>query len=130
MVSINRAPLAPALHLEVLTDEMAGLNVRPANYLDPTWVPPTRECQGYPWDNYQPFQCWCVFVWEENLDYDEDGNSYWDGPPGDFCASHHRTQRGAEMEAAWLEHHGISGDRISVRWTWTEEMDYNYPLRD
>ena len=126
MVSINRAPLAPALHLEHLTDTLAGLNTRPACYLDPNWTPPARVCeQGYPWDNYQPFQCWRVLVWDDGLDC-----GYFDDYPGDHCASHHRTQRGAEMEAAWLEHHGIEASRITVAWGWTEECDYNYPLRD
>jgi hypothetical protein len=131
MVAIYRKPAAPALHLEYLTDTLSGFNVREYNYLDPTWTPPARVCeQMYPWDNYEPFECWQVFVWDDGLDYDMDGNAYFDDYPGDHCASHHRTEKGAQAEAAWLEHHGISADRISIRWGWTSEYEYDYPLRD
>ncbi len=130
MVTIHRAPLAPAIHLDHLTDSLNGLNVRPANYLHLTPLPEKQAEPRYPWEDYQPFECWLVFVWEDGLDYNEDGTPYQDDAPGDFCASHHRTRKGAEAEAAWMEHHGISADRISIRWGWTSEYDYNYPLRD
>lgn len=126
MVTIHRAPLAPAIHLDHLTDSLSGLNVRPAAYLDLT-PPPAKQAEPrYPWEDYEPFQCYLVLVWDDGLDYDADGNAYQDDAPGYHCASHHRTQKGAEAEAAWMEHHGIKASRIAIQYGWTSEYDYDY----
>lgn len=136
MVTINREPAAPALHLDYLTDVLHGLNVRHWNYLDldaQAKLLAEREAERQrwlmPWDTFVPQECWTVLVYDDGLDYDEDGNSYFDDYPGEHASSYHRTQRGAEVEAAHLEDAGIAGNRIRVAFQYQDECDYNMPIR-
>ncbi|MFY4731166.1 hypothetical protein [Nitrospira sp. BLG_2] len=134
MVSIHREPMAPHAHLDYLTDVLSGLNVRHYNYLDlelAAKLEAERKAAynvGYPWENFVPQYCWTVLVYEDGLDYDEDGNAYWDCPPDWFAASYHLTQKGAEQEAAYLEHAGIKSSRIIIQEQWQEQYDYDKPI--
>lgn len=134
MVSINRKPMAPAIVNDYMTDVLSNLNVRLYNYLDYDALAKLETearkgyWQGYPWENFEPQYCWTVLVWSDGLDYDADGNAYQDEPPDYFPASYHRTQKGAEQEAAYLEHHGIKAHRIIVQEQWQEMTDYNMPI--
>lgn len=75
---------------------------------------------------------YAVLVYNDGLDYDEDGNSYFDDYPSDDYASGHRSLKGAEAEAAWLEHAGIEARRISIVEDYHAmryELKY-HPIRD
>jgi hypothetical protein len=110
---------------------MHGLNVRHWNYLDPNYAAPVvinrnaTQPWGYPWDNFVSEEAWIVTVYDDGLDCGE-----FDDYPGDHVASHHRTRKGAEAEAAWLIHAGIEENRIHVFFARTSEIDYNIPMRD
>lgn len=119
--------------LDFVQDVLSGLNVRAYNYLDSSEdeaVARMIEAQDRETDPILiPF---AVTVWDDGLDYDEDGNSYFDDYPGEHLASSHRTLKGAQAEAAWLEHAGIKADRIRIVPDWYAmryEMKY-HPLRD
>lgn len=56
-----------------------------------------------------------VLVYDDGLDYDVDGNAYFDDYPSWFPHSYHHSVKEAEAEAAWLEHRaGVKPDRIRV----------------
>lgn len=130
MVSIHREPMAPHSHLDYLTDVLSGLNVRHYNYLDlelAAKIEAERQArynEGYPWESFVPQYCWVVYVWEDGLDYDDEGNAYFDSPPDEFESSYHLTQRGAEIEAAYLERAGIKASRIRVAEGYQAPYDY------
>lgn len=131
MVTTRREPMAPACHLDHMTDVLHGLNVRHWNYLDldaQAKLLAERKVerdQGYPWENFEPQRCWVVYVYDDGLDYDLDGNAYWDSPPEDVPVSYHLTQKGAEQEAAYMEHAGTQGRRIHVSEGWQERWHYD-----
>ena len=117
-------------NLGYLQDVMNGLNVRPQNYLmDEVCV----FMDPYYDDRFDlvlvPF---AVLVHNDGLDYDDEGNSYFDDYPSDDLATAHRTREGAERSAAWMEYHGVKPNRISIRencWYHKWEMKY-HPLED
>ena len=122
--------IAAPVHLDYLQDALSGLNVRPNNYMSDEV---TVEVNSYYDDRFDtilvPF---VVCVWDDGLDYDMDGNAYFDDYPGDQPVSFHASREGAEREAAWLEHRGTASRRISImedylacRW----DLEYK-PLRD
>jgi hypothetical protein len=130
MVTITREPMAPALHLDHLTDVLHGLNVRHWNYLDldalaKALAAKEAERLAYltPYDTFIPQECWTVLVYDDGLDC-----GYFDDYPGEHAASYHRTQRGAEIEAAHLEDAGIEGKRIRVVFQYQDYCDYNMPI--
>jgi hypothetical protein len=108
-------------------DRLLGLNVRHYHYLTQEenlpglkslngWSRPLRgctcsECQGYEEWTTAPY---AVTVYDDGLDYDADGNSYPDDAPGHHPHSYHHTRRSAEIEAAWLQHHGTEAWRITI----------------
>lgn len=99
-------------HLHYLTDALSGIRVSPNNYLvdsvEVTFDP-------YHDDRFDPITVpFAVTVYDDGLDYDTDGNAYFDDYPGDHAVSFHHTRKSAEAEAAWLEHHGTSADRINI----------------
>ncbi len=55
-----------------------------------------------------------VFVWDDGLDYNIDGTSYQDSPPGDFPHSYHHSRKDAEVMAAYLENSGCEPWRITI----------------
>ena len=127
MVAIRRKPLTPAIHSDYMTDVLHGLNVRLYNYLDLT-APVVEEEQRYPWEEFEPQECWVVGVWDDGLDYDLDGNAYFDDYPDEHPHSYHATQRGAEVQAAYLEHWGIEAHRIRVYFGQQNRYDYDRPI--
>jgi hypothetical protein len=127
---MNREPMAPACHLDHLTDVLHGLNVRHWNYLDldaqaKLLAERKAHYQGYPWDNFEPQWCWVVYVWNDGLDYDDEGNAYQDDAPDYHVSSYHLTQKGAEVEAAHWEDRGIKAHNIRVCEGYQEEYHYN-----
>jgi hypothetical protein len=109
--------------LGYLQDEISGLNVRPYNYLLPRVEVTFREVDTDCDDMTVPF---AVLLWDDGLDYDADGNSYFDDYPGDFMHSAHRTLEGAQKEAAWLEHLGVNPVKIRIE---ADHHCYRYQLR-
>jgi len=99
-------------HFDFLTDVLSGLNVRHYNYL--------REEVAVELDHYhddrfdEVIAPVAVLVYDDGLDYDLDGNAYFDDYPSDVPHSYHNTLYGAQAEAAWLEHHGVKPNRISI----------------
>jgi hypothetical protein len=112
-----------ALVGDFLTDVLHGLNVRERFYLDPESQPEQKyDPQPYPWENYESVEAWIVEV-----SYEANEEERW---PWDEVHSHHRTRRGAEMEAAWLQQYGVESNRIRIYWGWTSDFDYHIPLMD
>lgn len=119
--------------LDFVQDVLSGLNVRHYNYqdtieeskqLERMWAAQDKEYE-------QVLVPFALTVYEDGLDYDEDGNAYFDDYPGEHYASGHLTLKGAEVEAAWLEHHGIAADRIRIvenYWVHRYELKY-HPIR-
>jgi hypothetical protein len=128
-IAFVRTVLAPS-HLDYLTDVLHGLNVREYNYLAPDVV---VDVDPYYDDRFDPVCVpFAVLVYNDGLDYDEDGNAYFDDYPSDDLATAHRTREGAERSAAWMEHHGIKAQRISIvenYWTYKWEMEY-HPMEE
>lgn len=124
--------------LDYIQDVLSGLNVREYNYIDADAVARAEvERETENWLNRDdrfdsrviPFT---VTVYDDGLDYDMDGNSYFDDYPSDVAHSHHRTRKGAEQEAAWLEHQGTPTWRIRIVEdypTYAWELKY-HPIRD
>lgn len=119
--------------LDFIQDVLSGLNVRAYNYLDgeeDQHVARLIEAQDRETDPVLiPF---AVLVYDDGLDYDLDGNAYFDDYPGDHYASGHRSRKGAEVEAAYLEAAGIESHRISIvenYYAARYELDY-HPIRD
>ena len=129
MVAFVSTVRVPA-HFDHLTDVLAGFNVRAYNYLvEQVEV----ELDPYHDDRFDevtvPF---AVTVYDDGLDYDMDGNAYFDDYPGDHAVSFHRSRVGAEREAAWLEHAGVETRRINIvedYRTFQWELQY-HPIRD
>jgi hypothetical protein len=94
--------------LGFMQDCLSGLAVRLDNYLNlDTELEERRETEAV----LVPY---AVLVHDDGLDYDMDGNAYFDDYPGDHYVSGHRTRKGAEAEAQRLEEAGIEKDRIQV----------------
>jgi len=55
-----------------------------------------------------------VFMWNDGLDYDDDGTPYMDDAPGDVVHSHHLTRKEAEIAAAHLEDAGCNPRDIRI----------------
>lgn len=84
------------------------------------WLSYDQKTFGY---TQVPF---AVMVWDDGLDYDMEGNAYFDDCPGDRPHGFYRTQKAAEYEAARLEMLGIDGNRITiVRDYWTPNYTLN-----
>jgi hypothetical protein len=99
-------------HFDFLTDVLHGLNVRHYNYLAEEVA---VELDYYHDDRFdEVFVPVAVLVYDDGLDYDLDGNAYFDDYPSDVPHSYHHTLYGAQAEAAWLEHHGVKPNRISI----------------
>jgi len=128
-IAFFRTTSVPA-HFDFLQDVLSGLNVRPYNYLaDDVQV----ELDPHFDDSCDmiivPF---VVTVYNDGLDYDDDGNAYFDDYPADLPASFHRTRKGAETEAAWLQHNGVEQWRIRIEEDFAAqkwELQY-HPMRD
>ncbi len=73
--------------------------------------PETPDYPEDPLDQQAPF---CVMVWDDGLDYNEDGTSYQDDCPGDWPHSYHLTRKDAETAVAYLEHSGCEPHRITI----------------
>jgi hypothetical protein len=122
MVAIYRKPAAPAIHGDYLSDKLSGLKVKADSYLD---LDAQRELEVHreamlrsPYG--EPVACWVVYIWDDGMDYDLDGTAYRDDAPGDWPHSYHATEKGAQQEAAYLEHYGCNPRNITVAWGWTE----------
>lgn len=127
--------------LDFETDVQMGLNVREYHYRDITeeflWELEIERDGSfesrYEYDDereeiYVPF---VVMLWDDGLDYDEDGNAYFDDAPGWFTHTCHRTLKGAEIEMAWLEHHGITNDKHLAKDAWIPRWELkSHPLQD
>jgi hypothetical protein len=87
----------PVVALEFVQDVVSGLNVRESHYVDLTAIDPLEDEYGH---DIVPF---AVLMWDDGLDYDEEGNSYFDSPPEWYVHSFHKTQVEAEIEMAWME---------------------------
>jgi hypothetical protein len=128
-IAFVRTILAP-VHLDYLQDVLSGLNVRQHNYLAPDVE---VDLDPYYDDRFDPVLVpFAVLVYNDGLDYDMDGNAYFDDYPSDDLATAHRTREGAERSAAWMEHHGIKANRITIvenYWTHKWEMEY-HPLEN
>jgi hypothetical protein len=55
-----------------------------------------------------------VFMWNDGLDYNEDGTSYQDDAPGDYPHSHHKTRKDAEIAVAYLENAGVNPNNLRI----------------
>lgn len=119
--------------LDYTQDVLSGLNVREYHYVDPFTLTPVEEMIAeQDRDSQEIMIPFAVTIYDDGLDYDEDGNSYFDDYPADHLASSHRTLKGAEIEAAHLENNGIEQWRISIV---PQYVIYRYelsfhPLRD
>ena len=114
--------------LGFIQDELNGLNVRAYNYQTLDHAPAPA-----PVGEDQPVQVpFAVEVYDDGLDYDADGNTYFDDYPGFHVASAHRTQKGAEVKVAWLERAGIEPHRIRItQGVWLEHWELKYhPIQD
>lgn len=110
-IAFFRTTLVPD-HFDFIQDILSGLNVRPDNYLTENVEVEIEPHYDDGCDYFiVPF---VVTIHNDGLDYDEDGNAYFDDYPADLPASFHRTRKGAEAEAAWLEHSGVEPWRIRI----------------
>ncbi len=82
------------------------------------------------WDDVcVPF---AVMVWCDGLDYDDDGNAYFDDYPQFVAISYHTTQRGAEIELAYQLNNGLKDHEVCIEanyWTYEAELRWN-PIRE
>lgn len=125
----------PAI-LDFIADTLSGLNVRLGNYLYPEeTLAPEPQCWCHArnracecGEGFQSQRAWIVQIWDDGLDYDMDGNSYWDDYPGEHPFSYHDSEKGAEVEAAWLIAAGLEPDRLRIEYGWTEEW-CNKPIQ-
>lgn len=110
---------------DILQDRLSGIRVRPENFSDLLPATPGRfhrlpDVLDVPylphWDYTKtPTVPFTVLVYDDGLDYDADGNAYFDDYPHDYPSSYHRTRKGAECAASWLEFRGIAPHRISIQ---------------
>ena len=123
--------------LACVQDELCGIRVRADLYRDlqaeeefyADYVAWEAEQEREREEIRVPF---AVIVYCDGLDYDEDGNAYFDDWPSNQVHSCHTTQRGAEMEAAWLIHHGTPSSYVSVdQDVWVERWELKYhPIQE
>lgn len=118
---------------DVLTDVLSGIKARRCDFVDPQFFDALKEWeergQRYPWEDFKPKQCWRVAIYDNGMDMDADGNSYFDDWPSWFTYEYHTTQRGAELAAmSLLSHHGIPESEVAVEFGWQEDVDYDKPI--
>jgi len=122
-VSIHRTRRIETLDvLGFLADVLAGLNVRHYNYV--------AEIIERTYDAYAEeltFAPFAVFIYDDGMD-----DGHFDDFPGDWLHSCFNSRKGAEMEACWLERHGVASNRITiVEGHWLENWEVkNRPIRD
>jgi hypothetical protein len=99
--------------LDFTQDVLSGLNVREYNYVDLFDLTPVEEMIAEQDAETElvlvPF---AVLIYNDGQDYDENG--YFHECPSDILVSSHCTRRGAEIEAAHIEHSGTEQWRISI----------------
>lgn len=115
--------------LDFATDELSGLNVRFYNYLFNEEAAPleprcpcharNRACECG--ERFIAQRAWIVQVWDDGLDYDMDGNSYFDDYPGEMPHSYHDSEEGAWLAVEKLLALGVEERRLRVEYGWTEE---------
>lgn len=98
------------------TDVASGLNVRLYNYV------PAKEKKSKVYNRYLAFDReyetviapFVVYVYDDGLDYDLEGNPYWDSSPDYVLQSVHATLEDAQREAAYLEDRGTKASHITI----------------
>ena len=117
-----------AISPDFSTDVANGLNVRHYNYKEETEedrhvaaLIAEQDAERLP--VVIPF---AVLVWDEGLDYDDEGNAYFDDYPSWFVGSAHHTRKGAEVEAAYHEHHFPKQRVMVVEDHWVEQWEMQY----
>lgn len=86
--------------LSCVQDELSGVRVPARFYHDDD----LSIFDGFTYDDdeydgfYVPF---AVTVYSDGMDYDIDGNAYFDDYPSWFAVSYHRTRKSAEVAAAY-----------------------------
>jgi hypothetical protein len=127
-VSIHRTRSIETLDVfGFMADVLAGLNVRHYNYVAEVIE---RNYDAYAEElTFAPF---AVFIYDDGMDYNEDGTAYMDDYPGDWLHSCFNSRRGAEMEACWLERHGVASNRITiVEGHWLADWEAkSHPIKD
>jgi hypothetical protein len=116
-----------ATELDFIQDRVSGINVRLDNFRVLG-----SEVPFQPSEDAELEVPYCVSLWHDGLDYDEEGNAYQDEYPEFIPHTYHRTLKDAETEAAWLIERGVASDRVDIGKDgyWIDEWEQKYLLKD